>query len=219
MYSSMKCKYTCCKLIIILISFPINNQHWSEWESAFLWIWLPQNKKKFTFGSNADVNSNRIHETDSPQTWRKSFQFWQKEFWTDCLKYYNFKKKIQIPSLALMVFHIGVTNYQIYISTLFCVEMFTVIKQEVNVTTLFHFSVTEQQNSAGSVKGSSSRTWTSSWTRTTSTVCCWAGSVRTHSATMWWTRSSSGFWRPHWYKDCMFFTLRVENRTDILPLR
>lgn len=74
--------------------------------------------KKKSLGCNADVNSNRIHETDSPQTWRKSFQVWQKQFWTDCLKYYNFKKKIQIPSLTLMVFHIGcykLSNLYFYI--------------------------------------------------------------------------------------------------------
>lgn len=51
-----------------------------------------------------------------------------------CLKYYSFKKKIQIPNLTLMVFHVGcykLSNLYFYI--VLCWNV--VIKQEVNVNT------------------------------------------------------------------------------------
>lgn len=81
----------------------------------------------------------------------------------------------------------------------------------------FICSDTEDLSSAGSVKGSSCRTWICCWTETTSTACCWELSARSCSA---WSRTprtrmhrfSWGSWRPRWPTDSTASTRHVESR-------
>lgn len=85
----------------------------------------------------------------------------------------------------------------------------------------FICSDTEDLSSAGSVKGSSCRTWICCWTGRTSTACCWELSARSCSA---WSRTprtrmhrfSWGSWRPRWPTDSTASTRPVESRkTDV----
>lgn len=71
-------------------------------------------------------------------------------------------------------------------------------------------SSTEPLNSAGSAKGSSCRTWSTSCSRTTSSASCWLESVRAPGSRV--LRFSSGFWGPRWAKDCTISTQFVGSR-------
>lgn len=81
----------------------------------------------------------------------------------------------------------------------------------------FICSDTEDLSSAGSVKGSSCRTWICCWTGRTSTACCWELSATSCSA---WSRTprtrmhrfSWGSWRPRWPTDSTASTRHVESR-------